>query len=144
MNKRRIVGEEVDQHLLGDLGERVALDRVPDGEQIMAAAREDAVRFGMRAHPVGEEHRAELADDEVEARVLEGKLLRVGLPKAHRVRLDLLRRDVEHRLVEVGGDDLRVGQRIVERARDDAGSGGGFEDPCRPQIARARLASSSA
>ena len=48
----------------------------------MAAVAQHATRFGMAAHLVGEEHRAELADDEIEAPSSNGSCLRIRLLEA--------------------------------------------------------------
>jgi len=58
--------------------------------------------------PVGEEHHAELAHDRIEGRVLEGQLHRVGLAPFDRARRADLGGLVEHRLVEIGGDEARA------------------------------------
>jgi hypothetical protein len=44
-------------------------------------------------------------------RVVEGQLHRVGLPPLHRTLRAQTRRMIEHRLVQVGGDDRRVGRQ---------------------------------
>ena len=47
---------------------------------------------------------------------------------------------VEHRLVEIGGDDLRIGEGGVQRLGDHARAGSGFEDAGWVQcLARVRL-----
>ena len=65
------------------------------------------------------------------------------------------RREIEHRLIEVGRDDLgRAGQRRRQRARQNPGAGGGFENalgrpardprlPDRPHRARRSAARDS-
>ena len=62
----RVVGKALDQHLLDDLGQRVALDPVPDRQQIAPAVAQHAVGLRVPGHAVGEEHGAELAHHEVE------------------------------------------------------------------------------
>ena len=54
-------------------------------------------------------------------------------------RLHPLRRDVEHRRVEIGGDDLGLRHRPCQRRGHDAGAGRGFQDvPRRQSRARSR------
>ena len=84
--------------------------------------------LGERLRAIGKEHRAELAHHRVEGRVAERQLHRVGLAPGDGTRDRMLRRLIEHRLVQVRGDDRdRLRQRGGERARDDAGSGGDLE-----------------
>ena len=53
-------------------GQLVAVEVVPDVEQEEATGLKHAADLSVGVWPVGEEHRAELAGDEVEARVGEG------------------------------------------------------------------------
>jgi hypothetical protein len=89
------------------------------------------------ARIVGEEHHAELADDEVEGSVLERQVLCVCGLKSDMLGTDALRRDLDHRRVEVGRDDLRLGHRLTQCSGDDAGAGGGLEDAGRLEERRA-------
>ncbi len=60
-------------------GVTVRVDRVPRAEQQSALWPQDPPRLAKRTGLVGEEHDAELADEEIELIVVEGQVLRVGL-----------------------------------------------------------------
>jgi hypothetical protein len=81
---RRVGGEHRRQRVGHDVGELVVLDAIPGVEEERAAGAQHAARFGKRMALVGEEHDAELADDEVELAIAEGQLHRVGLLPLHR------------------------------------------------------------
>ena len=76
----------------------------------------------MGAHPIREEHCAELADDEVKAAILERQFLRIRSNEADLVRVEPFCGDIEHRLVEIGGDDFGIGQSGMNRFSHYAGA----------------------
>ncbi len=129
-----IVGEQLGDRGSGDFRGKVAVDPVPDHQKIMAAVAQHPARFGIPGDLVGKEHHAELADDEIEAGVLERKVERIGLPERDLGRAHLARSFVEHGLVEVGRDDVGVGKRAVQRLGDDAGARRRFEDTRGPEL----------
>jgi hypothetical protein len=124
----RIVRVERGDRFGGEVAGRVRLDPVPDAEQEAPAGPQHAQRLAIAAHPIGKEHRAELAGDNVERRVREGEGERVGLAERDARRGDPGCGHVQHRLVEVGRDQARRRHRGGDRLGDDAGAGGGFED----------------
>jgi hypothetical protein len=125
---RRVGGEHRCQRPRHHIGELVVLDAVPGIEDEHTAGAQHAPRLRTSACLVGEEHDAELADDDVERCLVERQLQRVGRLPLHGMRRAGCGRAVEHRLVQIGGDDLaRRRQPPCQRARDDAGAGRGFE-----------------
>ena len=104
---RRIGGEDGRERRCHDISELVVLDAVPHVEEEGAARLQDAPRFRERFRLVREEHDAELADDRVERRVRKRQLHRVRLAPFNRARRSDRRRVIEHRLVEIGGDNRR-------------------------------------
>ena len=132
---RRIVREQR-RHGAGDGdGDRVAVEPVPGVEQEAAAGLQHPPRLGKGGDAVGEEHHPELADDKIEAGVGKGQALGVGHPEFDPLRADLASGHVEHRLVEIGRDDLGLGRLLEQQSGDDAGAGGGFEDAPRSERA---------
>jgi hypothetical protein len=96
------------------------------------AAAEHAPGLAVGGRLVGEEHGAELARHGVERAVLERERQRVGLLPGDLGRLHPRGREVEHRPVEVGGDDRGARrQGAGEGAGGDAGAGRGLEHPGR-------------
>jgi hypothetical protein len=69
----------------------------------VAVGTKHAPRFLMRADLVGLKHHAELADDEVEALVVEWQILCVRRLEGHAGGAEVLRRDFQHHRVYVGG-----------------------------------------
>ena len=74
----RIVGEAVDQHFWAAFVKSLR-SIGPNREHIIAAVGKHAACFGVTTHLVGEEHRTELADHEVEGAVVEWEFLCIGL-----------------------------------------------------------------
>jgi hypothetical protein len=106
----------------------VLLNPVPGVEHERAARPQDAKRLGERLRLVGEEHDAELADDNIERRVIERQCHRVGLAPLDRSSRADRDRHVEHGLVEIGGDERRrFRQDRPHGPGDDAGAGGDLE-----------------
>lgn len=126
--KGRSLGEKLDKCLLRRGAELIPVDLVPDRKQIVTLRAQYASRFEMRSDPVGEKHRPKLANDKIEAVAGERKLLSVFQLEMHGVGEIPFPRDIDHGLIEVGRDDLGVGQRLVECFGKDSGSGGCFED----------------
>src|SRR4051794_5302423 len=115
----------------GDSGDRVVVGVAPDSHDIAAARPQHPTRLAVRAPAVWEEHRSELAHRHVEQVVVEGQVLRVRLLPAD-VRSGSDRGAVvEHRLAEIGGDDLAVGESLGEETSHDARAGGGREHVAR-------------
>ena len=75
----RVVRKERGKGVRDVIGEDVLLDAIPDVEEEMPARAEDAPRLAVAGDAVGEEHRAELAEDEIEARVVERQRQGIGL-----------------------------------------------------------------
>ena len=106
---RRIVAERasasaavtVSANSLSSIRSQTLKRKTPPGAQ-------HAPRLGERLRLVGKEHDAELADDGVERVVRERQPHRVGLAPLDRPRGADRRGMVEHRLVQVGGDDRRA------------------------------------
>ena len=106
-------------HRVGvDAAERIVLQRVPHGEDIMPARREHTANFAIGLVFVGEEHHAELAQDGVKFAVGERQRGRVRQLKSHvLVGAELRASDFDHSGVEVGRDDLsRSGKRVAQSA----------------------------
>ena len=77
--QRRILGIQAGQRLGDGVSERVRLDAIPHIEQKTPARLEHPARLAIARHPVGKEHRAELADDGIEPVIVERQIERVGL-----------------------------------------------------------------
>ncbi len=126
---RRIGGKEAGDRVARDTRGRVLCKRPPAAEGHASARAKHAPHFAQRARLVGEEHHAELADDEVEARVREGELLGVGRSPADAPFARERARVVEHGCVQVGGRQCgRRREGRAERPGQDPGSGGELED----------------
>ena len=105
------------------------------------------MRLRKRPGLVGEEHDPELAHHRVERAVREGQLHGVRLAPFHGPPGPERGRLVEHRLIQIGGDDrgaLRQGRG--QGPRHDAGAGGHFQHAARRprrepahQVRRVRL-----
>ena len=64
----------------------------------------------------------------MEALGVERQGRRVGLAQLGAGHVGLGRGEIQHRLIEIGGDEPHVRRQLPgERLGDDAGSGGGFE-----------------
>src|SRR5258708_7839868 len=119
----RVLGKERYERGRHGIGEFVLLDAVPGVEEEQSARAQHAtcLREGLRL--VGEEHHAELAHDGVELSILERQLHGVRLAPLHRAPYPDGAGLLEHRRIEVRGDDGHVGgQRGIEGARDGAGA----------------------
>ena len=103
----------------------------------MAAGIEHPPRFSVRPDFVRDEHDAELAEDEVEASVGEGKILCVRRLERHPVGKDALPCELEYRRVYISRDDLRLRHRLTHRASNDPGAGGCVENAGGLQQGRA-------
>lgn len=117
---------------IGDrIGKRVLFDAIPYVKEQRAARPQHATRFCESRGLVGKEHRAELTDDDIEACIVERQLQRVRLPPCHGASDGRRRGAIEHRLIQIGRDDIDMsGQCKRHRARDGAGA------RCRFQHAR--------
>ena len=97
---------------------------------LRAATPQHPPCFGKRACLVGEEHHPELADHDVEARIVERQPRRVCLLPLHRPVGAHRRGAVQHGLVQVGRNKLNVrGQCTRHRAGGNARTGGSLEHP---------------
>jgi hypothetical protein len=103
----------------------------------MAAGTQYASRFSVRADFVGEEHHAELAEDKVETFVGERQIVCIRGLEDDAFGTDALRRELEDRWVDVGGDDLRLRHRLTHCPGDNAGAGGGLKNALRLEERRA-------
>ena len=132
---RRILREDCRHRLCHRVGEFVLFDPIPDIEDEDAVRTEHASRLRKCLRLIGKEHRAELADDGVELSVPKGKLHRVCLPPLHRTPDAGRDRLIDHRLIQIGGDDRDAfGQRGRQGSRHHAGAGGDLEHaPQRPR-----------
>ena len=128
---RKQLGERLG-HLIGKF---VFLDAVPDVEKVPPTGLQHPPRFAIGRDTVGEEHRAELAADEAEARVFERQGLGIRLAPFDVIRSVLLRGGViEHRLIEVGCQIAGTGRQAWgQPAGHDAGPCGDFENIVGPQ-----------
>ena len=127
---RRVGGEALRQRLGHGVGKFVLVDRIPHVEEQRASGAEHAPGLCERLALVGEEHDPELAHDQIERLVGEGQLHRIGLTPCDRTGGADRGRMVEHRLIEVGGDDRgAVRERRREGACHHAGSCRYFEYP---------------
>src|SRR5690242_8140206 len=107
----------------------------PDAQHEAAAGRQHPPRLAVARDLVGKEHDAELAHHDVEASVGERQLQRIRLPDLDPLQRRLGRGMIDHRLVEVGGDQRgRRGQAFGERRRDDARAGRGLEHAGRLEV----------
>ena len=77
----------------------------------MAVGTKHAARLLMRAHLVHVKHHAELADNQVEAFIVEWQILSVGSLEGHTFGAEVLRREFQHHGVQVSGYDLRLRHR---------------------------------
>ena len=77
-----MLGEEPTYGLVGDARNRVPVQRIPNVEREKTARLQDTRRLANSGRLVGKKHEAELADDGIEAVVLERQVERVGLPFA--------------------------------------------------------------
>src|SRR5581483_8073775 len=68
---RRIVGENPREGIGHVIGKYILLDAIPYVEQKMSSGLQNALCFTIGRRPVGKEHRAELATNEIEGRVFE-------------------------------------------------------------------------
>src|SRR5262245_66067951 len=105
---RRVLRKQRRQRLRYDVGKLVFGDFVPHVEKEMAAPLEDAARLPITLNLIGKEHRAELAGYDVKALILERQSERIGLSPRDPAIMRLLLRMIEHRLIEIGGHDLRL------------------------------------
>ena len=142
---RRVVGEQRRDGLGHDIGEFVLLDAVPDVEHKPPARPQDAQRLAVSRRPCrGRTSRRTGRPRHSNERSGNGRASRVGLLPSHALDARRCRREIEHRLIEIGRDDLdRAGQRGRQRARENAGSGRRFENALRP-VAATRAARSAA
>jgi hypothetical protein len=93
-----------------DAAERIMAVRIPDAEQITSAWREGTACFGKGRGLVRKEHQAELADDGVEACIGKGERCGVGRLEADPLaRPKFCARKIEHRRIEIGRRQLRLG-----------------------------------
>ena len=83
----------------------ISIDAVPDVEQETSARLQHPPRLPVSLDLVGKEHHAELAGHDVEARIAERQRQRVGLLPFGAATGLSPRGLVEHRLVEIGGDE---------------------------------------
>jgi hypothetical protein len=92
--------------------ELVIRDRAPHVEEETSSRPQDPARLFVGLNLVRKEHRAELAGYRVKALICERQRKRVGLPPLDPAIAGLQRGcPIEHRLVEVGCDDARVGRK---------------------------------
>ncbi len=106
---RRIAWIQRRNRLLHGRGELVVLDPVPDVEQEHAAGPQHAARFRVGTHSIGEKHHAELTHDSIEARIGKRQLHRIGLAPLHRARGSAGSGAIEHRLIQIGGNNGGTG-----------------------------------
>ncbi len=127
------------QRLRHDIGKLVFRNPVPDTEKEMTTRLEDPARLLVTLNLVGKEHHAELADHGIEASILERQRHGIGLSPRDPTIMRLPRlRMIEHRRIEIGGDDARVGRKPrCDRACKNSGSGGRLQ-----HVARAGLGQS--
>ena len=111
-------------HRAGDGGaELVRLDAVPHRQLEPTLRTQHAGRLGERFDLGREEHRAELAHDDVERRVVVGQILRVGDVPRDRTRRAVPLGALDHARHEVGGGDRhRRRQRVGQDARVHPGT----------------------
>ena len=102
---------------------------VEGDEHIAASGTKHAPTFLVRSDLVGEEHHPELAEDEVETSFAERQILCVRTLERHPLGAGALLGELEHRRVDVSGDDLGVRNRLSHRTGDDAGARRSFKDP---------------
>ena len=133
MKLGRIVGEQGGDRFGHGLRGGIGVEPVPDVEQQGAARPQHPARLAIGGDPVGEEHRSELADDEVEAGVGKRQRLSVGRREGDPRRIDLGLGHSKHVGIEVGRDDLSLRQGSGEGGGDDSGAGRGLQDPAGPQ-----------
>ena len=81
-----ILRKERGQCLGHDVGEFVVGDPVPDVEEETTLRLQDAAGLPVAFHPVGKEHDAELAGDDIECPILERQGERIGLSPRHAIR----------------------------------------------------------
>src|SRR3954470_23513547 len=96
----------------------------------MASGLQDPPCFAIARCAVGKEHRAELATNEIERRILKRQRQSIRLTPFDTSLRRLSRCGViEHRLVEVGYDIARTsGQSWRQGACDDPAARGGFQN----------------
>jgi hypothetical protein len=130
---RRILPEKASDSVLGDPGERIEGKRVPDIEMVGPAAHEHTMDLAIGLGPVREEHDAELAGHGIELFVPERKRGRIRAPELDFFTArEFLPGDVQHRRIEIAGDQLgRARQGIAQEPRDDAGAGRELQDAAR-------------
>ena len=84
---------------------------------------------------VRKEHNAELTHHDIKGTVGKRQRLRVGLLKPHTLQALLGRGIIEHRLVEICGDDLNHRrQRACQCKRDNPCPGGGLQQPAGGKV----------
>ena len=124
---RRIVREHVGQRVRDDAHEFIRADVIPRSEQERLAVSQHAPCLPEARDLVGKEHHAKLADDRVEASVVERQRECIRLPPLQAPALNCHCCAIEHRLVEIGRNDIGFGQSRGDGARQHAGAGCCFQ-----------------
>jgi hypothetical protein len=104
----RISGKEARHCLARRSRNRIQVEAVERHHHVAAAGPEHTVCLGVRPHLVGKEHDSEKAENQIEARLLEREILRVGLLEGDPLGAHLPRRELDHGRVDVRRDDRGV------------------------------------
>ena len=129
----RIIRKDFRERVRHIVREHVLLDAIPYVEQETSAGLENPFRLAVTRLPIGEEHGAKLATNEIESSIFERQRQRICFAPADAVVGGLSRSGiVEHRLVEVGDDIAGIRRKPWrQRPSNHAAAGSGFQNGIR-------------